>query len=127
MLVYDPAMDDNTTKVALTAIVLAFVVVIMRRFDRVSLHVERLKLDIFGLLKVGVGALQVAVQRGQEAKRRGINHRGGIVQAAPFMQGGAILTIPGNHDIDRIVVTHFDDDHLHGLPDFFRCPHHGSR
>ena len=34
-------MDDNTTKVVLTAIVFAFVVVIMQRFDRVLLRIER--------------------------------------------------------------------------------------
>jgi hypothetical protein len=36
-------MDDNSTKVVLTALVLAFVVAITRRFDRVSLRIEQLR------------------------------------------------------------------------------------
>jgi hypothetical protein len=39
----------------------AFVVVTLRRFDRVSLRIERLRLNIFGLLKVSVGVLMVAM------------------------------------------------------------------
>jgi hypothetical protein len=54
-------MDNNTTKVVLAAIVLAFVVAVMRRFDRVSLRIEQLKIDIFGLLKVSTSLLDVAM------------------------------------------------------------------
>jgi phosphoribosyl 1,2-cyclic phosphodiesterase len=125
-------MDDNTTKVVLTAIVLAFVVAIMRQFDRVSLHIERLKIDIFGLLKVGATVLNVAMQRRQRSKRCRVNHSDDIAWAAAFAQGSFALNntirrVPGNHDIDMIVVTHPDGDHLNGLLHFFQCPHHGSR
>jgi len=125
-------MDDNTTKVVLTAIVLAFVVAVMRQFDRVSLHIERLRLDIFGLLKVGTNVLNIAMQRRQRSKRRRVSRSGDITWAAPFMKGSFALTnairvVPGNHDIDMFVVTHPDDDHRHGLLHFFQRPHHGPR
>jgi hypothetical protein len=125
-------MDDNTTKVVLTAIVLAFVVAIMRQFDRVSLHIERLRLNVFGLLKVGTSVLNIAMQRRQRPKRRRVSRSGDITWAAPFLQGSFALTdamrlVPGDYDIDMFVVTHPDDDHLHGLVHFFKCPHHGSR
>ena len=101
-------MDDNTTKVVLTAIALAFVLAIMRRFDRVSLRIEQLKIDIFGLLKVSTSLLNVAMQR-RRPKRRWIKH-GDDIAWAPFSQGSFaladIIMVPGNHDIDRIVVTH---------------------
>jgi hypothetical protein len=121
-------MDDNTTRVVLTAIALAFVLAIMRRFDRVSLRVERLKIDIFGLLKISTNLLNVAMQR-RRSKRRWVNH-GDDIAWASFMQGSFalanIIMVPGDHDIDWIVVTHPDDDHLDGLRHFFRCPHHDS-
>lgn len=110
-------MDDNTTKVVLTAIALAFVLAIMRQFDRVSLHIERLRIDIFGLLKISTNLLNVAMQRRQRSKRRRVNH-GDDLAWAPFPQGSfalaGIIMVPGNHDIhvDRIVVTHRDSDHL---------------
>jgi phosphoribosyl 1,2-cyclic phosphodiesterase len=124
-------MDDNTTKVVLTAIALAFVLAIMRRFDRVSLHIERLRINIFGLLKISTRLLNVAMHR-RRSRPRGVTHGGNIAWGTPFFRGSfalanAILVVPGNHDIDMIVVTHPNDDHLNGLWHFFRCPHHGSR
>jgi hypothetical protein len=123
-------MDDNTTRVVLIAIVLAFVAVTVRRFDRVSLRVERLRFDIFGLLKVSVGVLMVAMRRRQGSKRRRINLSSGIARAAPFIQSrfassSAIRMVLGDCDIDMFVVTHPDDDHVNGLLDIFQCPHHG--
>jgi hypothetical protein len=69
-------MDDNTTKVAITAIALAFILAIMWGFDRVSLRIERLKIDIFGLLKVSTISRNVARRR--RPKRREVNHGDGI-------------------------------------------------
>jgi hypothetical protein len=125
-------MDDNSTKVLLAAIVLAVVVAITRRFDHVSLRIEQLRIDVFGLLKVSTNLLNVAMQRRLRTKRRRANHRGNVAWAAPFLQGSFALTdvirvVPGNHDIDMIVVTHPDDDHLNDLPHFFQCKHHGRR
>ena len=106
-------------KVLLTAIVLAFVLAIMRQFDRVSLHVERLRLDILGLLKLSAGLLKVAV-RGR-LKRRAVNlsRNTGAAAAVMFPQGsfarGGTILVPGNHDIDVIVITHPDDDHFTGF------------
>jgi hypothetical protein len=121
-------MDDNTTKVVLTAIALAFVLAITRRFDRVSLRIERLKIDILGLLKVSTSLLNVAMQRRRRTKRW--VYHGDDIAWAPFPQGSFalanIIMVPGNHDIDRIVVTHPDSDHLDGLGHILRCPHHGS-
>lgn len=123
-------MDDNTTKVVLTAIALAFVLAITRRFDRVSLRIERLKIDIFGLLKVSTSLLNVAMQRRRRSKLRWVYH-GDDIARAPFPQGSFalanIIMVSGNHDIDRIVVTHPDSDHLNGLGHIFRCTQHGSR
>jgi hypothetical protein len=123
-------MDDNITKVVLTAIALAFVLAIMRQFDRVSLHIERLRIHIFGLLKISTNLLNVAMQRRRRSKRRWVHH-GDDIAWAPVPQGSFafanIIMVPGNHDIDRIVVTHPDSDHLDGLGHIFRCPHHGSR
>jgi hypothetical protein len=123
-------MDDNTTKVVLTAIALAFVLAVIRGFDRVSLRIERLKIDLFGLLKISTNLLNVAMQRQRRVKRRWVNHGDDTVWA-PFPQGSfalaSIIMVPGNHDIDRIVVTHPDSDHFDGLGRIFRCPHHGSR
>jgi hypothetical protein len=112
-------MDDNTTKVVLTAIALAFVLAIMWGFDRVSLRIERLKIDIFGLLKVSANLLNVALHRRRRSKRRWINP-GGDIARAPFPQGSfalanGIMVVLGNHDIDLLVITHPDDDHLYGL------------
>jgi phosphoribosyl 1,2-cyclic phosphodiesterase len=123
-------MDDNTTKVVLTAIALAFVLAITGRFDRVSLHIERLRIDIFGLLKISTSLLNVAMHRRRRPRRRWVNH-GEDIAWAPFLPGSFalanIIMVPGNHGIDRIVVTHSDDDHVNGLRHFFRCPHHASR
>jgi hypothetical protein len=121
-------MDDNTTKVVLAAIALAFVLAVMRGLDRVSLRVERLKIDIFGLLKISTNLLNVAMQRRRRCKRRWVNP-GDDSARAPFPQGSFalanIIMVPDNRNIDWMVVTHPDDDHLDGLRYFFRCPHHG--
>jgi hypothetical protein len=123
-------MDDNTTRVVLTVVVLAFVVVTVRWFDRVSLRIERLRFNIFGLLKVRAGVLMVAMRRRQGSKRCRTNLSSGIARAAPFIQGrfassSAIRVVLGDCDINMFVVTHPDDDHVNGLLDIFQCPHHG--
>jgi hypothetical protein len=125
-------MDDNTTKVVLIAIVLAFVVALIRRFDRISLRIERLKIDIFGLLKIGASLLDITMQGRRRRKRRRLNQSGDVAWPPPrlhcsFAFADGITIVPGNHDIDVFIVTHPDEDHLHALRDFFRCPHHGSR
>jgi phosphoribosyl 1,2-cyclic phosphodiesterase len=56
----------------------------------------------------------------ETSRQRRVNHSGEITWAAPFFQGSFALTnairvMPGNHDIDMIVVTHPDSDHLNGL------------
>jgi hypothetical protein len=112
-------MDDNTTKVLVIAIVLAFVFAIMRQFDRLSLHLEGLKLDILGLLKLRTGALKVTMQRHPE--------RPSIAHAARFMHGSFAMDSvvwPGNHDIDMIIVTHPDADHCNGLLNLIQCKHY---
>jgi beta-lactamase superfamily II metal-dependent hydrolase len=113
-------MDDNTTKVVLAAIVLAFVVAIMRQFDRVSLHVQRLRLDIFGVLSVGASVLSVVMQRRRRSNRSRAERRGDVGRSTGFIQGSfartnTIQAMLGSYDIDIVVVTHPDDDHLYGL------------
>jgi hypothetical protein len=118
-------MDDNTAKVLLIAIVLAFVYAILRRFDRVTIRVERLRLEILGLVKLGTGMLKVAAER-WKPERRTISFSGDIPETLHFMQGSFALTqairiVPGNHDIDIIAVTQPDDDHRNGLIRLIQC------
>jgi hypothetical protein len=130
-------MDDNTTKVLLAAIVLVFLFACIRRFDRVSLRLERLSLNIVGLLKLGTGALELALQRKPLAQPSRIPLNGDMEaenwqQAfAPYLQGSSSISsaiqAAAGHGIDMFILTHPDRDHQKGLQDFIRVPHHGRR
>jgi hypothetical protein len=120
-------MDNNTAKVLLTAIVLAFVLAIMRQFDRVSLHVEQLRLDILGLLKLSPGLLKVAAWRRPKRHAVNLSRNTEAAAAVMFPQGSfarrGVIPVPGNHDIDInmiIIITHPDDDHLAGVTGLLR-------
>src|SRR5215469_2324644 len=70
-------MDDNTTKVVLTVIALAFVLAVIRQFDRVSLHIERLRIDILARAAMSEGPRREkwAARRSSSAERSPRNTR----------------------------------------------------
>ncbi len=111
--IYNCLMDDNTTKVMLTAIIFASLVAVLWRFGRVSLDVERLNFNLLGWLKLSMGALKVTLQRHPEQYAN-----------SPFVQGSVALRtkiLQGSHDVDFIVLTHPDADHRDGLLHLIEC------
>jgi hypothetical protein len=113
-------MDDNIATVLLAAIILGFVVLVTRQFDRVSLHLERLNLHILGLLKLSIQAIKITMQRRPESRQWA---------STRLMQGSfapARALSAGDHGIDMIVVSNPDDDHSNGLVHLFQCKHHST-
>lgn len=112
-------MDDNTAKVLMTAIVSAFAFAVLRRLDRVRLNAQRVRLDVFGVLKFSIGTLTLMMRR---RRSHNIGH-----QPAILLQGDCAAIGGAMSGWDTIVVSHPDSDHLSGFRSIIRCPHHGSR
>lgn len=121
-------MDDNTARVLLTATIMVFLFACLRRFDRVSLHIERLSFNVLGLLKLSTSILQLVLRRRRQPQPYIIDctvKDWAQIMGRSLRDGGDFIRFPHHgYNIDLVVTTHPDDDHRNGLKSLFQFKNH---